>query len=173
MQGLRRMHSSGSCGIRSEFQSASDMGRCGFSRLENRQQLPTLGLLAAQGVLNPHRRCFAADGIPSRPPLVFCLPLRAACETAKATSREENAVFLAPEHRNEVRFRVGRRVRLEPEARLLRGPVNRGSCAQERTFELLRTIFNLCHRDGAFPFHVEGDRRADWEDPRDGRSGKP
>src|SRR3989442_14261621 len=54
---------------------------------------------------------------------------------------------------------------------MLSGPGNRGSRAEESAFETLRVVFNLCRREGTLPFHVEGDRRAHWEDPRDGRSG--
>jgi hypothetical protein len=86
--------------------------------------------------------------------------------------REENAVLLVPQHGNQVPRRVGL-FRLEPEARLLGGPFDRGFSAEEIAFEMLRVVFNLCRRKGTVPFHIEGNLRADREDPRDRRGGKP
>ena len=91
----------------------------------------------------------------------------------KFSLAEENPVLLASQHGNQVCFRVGWHIRLKSKARLHRGPGNRGSCAEESAFELLRGVFNMFHRLGAIPLHVEGDLRVDREDRRDGRSGKP
>src|SRR5207245_5776210 len=73
--------------------------------------------------------------------------------------------------RKQVRFRIWRRVGLEAKARLLGRPANCSSRAEETAFEMLRAVYNLCHRQGAVPFHVKGNLRADREDPRDRRSG--
>src|SRR5690348_103467 len=56
---------------------------------------------------------------------------------APGASREENSVSLPSQHRNQIRVRVGRRVRIEPKARLLGRPTNCGSGAQETAFEVL------------------------------------
>jgi len=90
---------------------------------------------------------------------------------------EENSVLLASQHGNDVCFGIWRRIRLKLEARLFRGPTNRGASAKESAFELLRVVFNLCCREGAIPLHVERDFRAHPRRSRDRRiepnHGKP
>jgi len=56
---------------------------------------------------------------------------------------------------------------------LFSGPANRGAGAEKSSFELLLVVFDVCHFEGTVPFHVEGDLRMNWEDRRDGGSGKP
>ena len=87
--------------------------------------------------------------------------------------REEDAVPFASQHGNQIRFSVWRRVRVEPEARLLGRPANRGASAQKISFELLRRVFDLRCVQGAIPFHVEGNLRADRKHSRNRWSGKP
>jgi hypothetical protein len=55
------------------------------------------------------------------------------------------------------------------EARLIGRPIDRGSCAEERTLEALHAVVNLRRRDDSAPFHVEGNDRPDGGDRCDGR----
>src|ERR1700675_2844426 len=51
-----------------------------------------------------HLRAYSG-GFPSRRPLLFCIPLRAACETAKAHQEKKTPLFSRPG--TETRFALG------------------------------------------------------------------
>ncbi len=85
--------------------------------------------------------------------------------------REENPVSLPSQHRNQIRFRVRWRVRLEVETSLISRPANGGSRTQKRSVEGLRSVLDMCCREHTIPFHIEGYRCVDWEDAWNGWSG--
>jgi hypothetical protein len=78
---------------------------------------------------------------------------------------EEDAVFLASQHGNQVPRRV-RRFGPKLETVLFRGPLDRGPGAQKRSLEMLRTVVDFRGRKDAIPFHIERNDRAHRRDPR-------
>src|SRR5262249_32584848 len=85
--------------------------------------------------------------------------------------RKEHSVLLAPQHGNQISRRIGR-LRLKREAFLLRGPLNRGSGAEERAFEVLGHVLKFCHLENAVPFHRARYSSAHRKDRRNLRKGK-
>ena len=73
---------------------------------------------------------------------------------------------------NQVPRRVGR-LRLEAEAGLFGGPLDRGVGFEERTLEALPGVMDLRRRDDPIPFHIEGDGRSRRKDTRDTRKSQP
>lgn len=73
-----------------------------------------------------------------------------------------------PQHRNQVASGVGR-FRVEAEAGLFGGPLDRRVGLKERTLEALPGVMDLRRRDNPVPFHIEGDSRPRRKDRWDMR----